>query len=53
MRDFVRLLRGEELQDDLTYLEDSLESHIVAFAAEESRQKQQVVDIQKWRATHS
>ncbi len=53
MRDFVRLLRGEELQDDLTYLEDSLESHIMAFAAEESRQKQQVVDVQKWRATHS
>lgn len=50
MRDFVRLLRGEELHDDLTYLEDSIESHIMAFAAEQSRYEQRVVDLDDWRA---
>lgn len=51
MRDFVRLLRGEELQDDLTYLEDSVESHIMAFAAEQARHEQRIIDVNTWRTT--
>lgn len=50
MQDFARLLRGEELSDGLTYLEDSLESHMMAFAAEKSRQEKRVVDLGEWRA---
>lgn len=49
MRDFVRLLRGEELQDGLTFLEDSIESHMMAFAAEQARHEQRVVDLREWR----
>ncbi|NLM41004.1 MAG: Gfo/Idh/MocA family oxidoreductase [Firmicutes bacterium] len=52
MRDFVRLLRGEELEDALTYLEDSLESHIMAFAAEQSRQEQRMIDLDAWKRDH-
>jgi hypothetical protein len=50
MHDFVRLLKGEGGQEGLTYLEDSLESHIMAFAAEQARHEQRVVDVNEWRS---
>jgi hypothetical protein len=31
-------------------LEDSLESHIMAFAAEQARHEQRVVDVNEWRS---
>jgi predicted dehydrogenase len=50
MHDFVHLLKGEGGQEGLTYLEDSLESHIMAFAAEQARREQRVVDVNEWRS---
>lgn len=49
MQDFVRMLQGQETHADLTYLEDSLESHIMAWAAEESRHEQKLVEVNTWR----
>lgn len=47
MGDFVRVLRGEI--DALTSARVSLESHLLAFAAEEARLNQSVIDMQAYR----
>lgn len=48
MRSFVRAVRGE--QQPLTTGRESLESHLMAFAAEESRLNGTVVDMAEYRA---
>jgi predicted dehydrogenase len=48
MRSFVRVLRGEEAAR--TTARDSLESHLLAFAAEEARLDGTVVDMTAYRA---
>jgi predicted dehydrogenase len=47
MRNFVRALRGEEKA--MTTARESLESHLMAFAAEESRHEGTVVDMVDFR----
>ena len=48
MSDFVRVLRGEI--EPLTSARTSLESHLLAFAAEEARLAGSVVDMSAFRA---
>jgi predicted dehydrogenase len=48
MQDFVRVLRGEA--EPLTSARVSLESHLLAFAAEEARLTHRVVDMPAFRA---
>jgi len=47
VRSFVRNMRGET--EDLVLARDSIESHLMAFAAEESRLKGTMVDMAKFR----
>ena len=47
MRDFVRSLQGEITP--LTSARESLESHLMAFAAEESRHEAKVITMQEYR----
>lgn len=47
MRQFVRVLRGEK--PPLTSARDSLESHLMAFAADSSRLNNRVVDLEAFR----
>lgn len=47
MRDFIRAVRGEG--EPMTLARESLESHIMAFAAEESRKSGKVVYIKDFR----
>jgi predicted dehydrogenase len=47
MADFVRALRGES--QPLTTARESLESHLMAFAAEESRLNHTVVEMERFR----
>ena len=49
MHDFIRMLQGKDAKDGLTYIEDSLESHIMAFAAEQARHEQRIVEMEEWR----
>lgn len=46
VRDFVRVLRGEETGDRVTEIGISCESHMIAFAAEESRIRGSVVEME-------
>ena len=48
MADWVKVLRGEA--DALTSARESLESHLMAFAAEEARLNGTVVDMAEFRA---
>jgi predicted dehydrogenase len=48
MRSFVQAVRGEH--EPLTTGRESLESHLMAFAAEESRRNNTVVDMAEYRA---
>jgi hypothetical protein len=43
------MLQGKDAKDGLTYIEDSLESHIMAFAAEQARHEQRIVEMEEWR----
>ena len=47
MHNFVRAIRGEA--EALTIARDSLESHLMAFAAEESRLNNSVIDMDEYR----
>jgi predicted dehydrogenase len=47
MRDFIRTMQGRE--EPMTPARESLESHIMAFAAEESRESGAVVDLVNFR----
>jgi len=48
MADFLAVLRGEK--EPLTTARESLESHLMAFAAEEARHSRSVVDMAEFRA---
>jgi predicted dehydrogenase len=48
---FLRAMRGEEAP--LTTARESLESHLMAFAAEESRATSRVIDMAEYRAQHA
>lgn len=52
--DMIRLYRGEEFDTtSVTFLENSVESHYMAFAAEQSRLEQgKVVDMKEFIANH-
>ena len=50
MNQFVSLLKGEEIDEWDSSLEESLESHLMAFAAEEAREKDIVIDLNSWRS---
>lgn len=47
LHDFIRLCLGEERGPNL--LEDVVESHLMAIAAEESRRRERVIDMREWR----
>ncbi len=47
MRDLVRYLSGEKTSGATTVIEDSVNSHLVCYAAEKSRKQGIVVDLQK------
>ncbi len=48
MSSFLRVLRGEEKA--LTDVRTSLESHLLAFAAEEARLSHEMIDMAEYRA---
>lgn len=48
---FLRAMRGDEAP--LTTARESLESHLMAFAAEESRAASRVIDMASYRALHA
>lgn len=49
MKQFIKLLRGEAEKDGDTMIADSLESHLMAFAAEEARKSEQVIKLDDLR----
>lgn len=48
MDQFVSLLQGKETDQRVSSLGDSIESHLMAFAAEEARAQDLVIDFKKW-----
>jgi hypothetical protein len=46
-RDLVRFLSGEQTSVSTTVIEDSVNSHLICYAAEEARKKNVVIDLQK------
>ena len=50
MRHFVQVMRGEA--PPLTSARDSLESHLMAFAAEEARLEDKTIDFMQWSKTN-
>ncbi len=51
VRSFVNMLRGQP-DDSVTTARESLESHLLAFAAEESRLQKTVVNMHEYRRRH-
>ncbi|WP_218915748.1 hypothetical protein [Halanaerobium praevalens] len=49
MKDFISLLKGERSGNSLSTLADSVESHLMAFAAEHSRKENAKIDLDKFR----
>jgi predicted dehydrogenase len=49
MNSFVRSIQNKDPNDTLTSAEASLESHIMAFAAEESRLNKETINLDKFR----
>lgn len=47
MQDLVRLLNGEKTSVSTTLIEDSVNSHLICYAAEKSRKNDVVVDLRK------
>jgi len=46
--EFVKALKGE-VKDTLSNIEESIESHLMAFSAEESRLNNKIIDVDKVR----
>ena len=51
VRSFINMARGEP-DDSVTTARESLESHLLAFAAEESRREKTVINMDEWRLRH-
>jgi predicted dehydrogenase len=51
VKDLLKLLRGEGTSVSLTALEDSVNSHLVVYAAEKSRLEKKIVTIEEIRDT--
>lgn len=49
MKDLVRFLNGEQTSVSTTVIEDSVNSHLICYAAEKSRKENVVVNIQKYK----
>ena len=47
MHDIVRYLNGDAASMSITFLDDSVQSHLLVFAAEESRKTGNIVDLSK------
>lgn len=50
MRDFVRVLNGEKTSVSTTLIKDSVNSHLICYAAEKSRKEKVVVSLQDYKA---
>jgi len=50
MNHYVKLLKGEAITRMMTTIEASIESHLMAFAAETSRKEKRVVNLEELRA---
>jgi hypothetical protein len=53
MKSFIDFILYKSKSDSLTSANASLESHILAFAAEESRLNNSVIDLQQYRKRNS
>lgn len=49
MHQFINLLKGEDDLDGMSTLEDSMESHIMAFSSEEARKNNKIINLDYWR----
>ena len=49
VKDLLKLLRGEETSVSLTKLDDSVNSHLVVYAAEKSRLEKKIVSVDEFR----
>ncbi len=47
MKDLVRFLNGEATSVSTTVIEDSVNSHLICYAAEKARKEKVVVDLKK------
>lgn len=47
MKDFVRFMQGEQVSVSTTVISDSVNSHLVCYAAEKSRKEHVIVDLDK------
>ena len=52
VRSFINTIQGRP-DDSVTTARESLESHLLAFAAEEARSNKTVIDMNKYRANHA
>jgi predicted dehydrogenase len=50
MRDFIRLVKSGGGERGLTSAEDSVQSHLLAFAAEVSRKEKRTIDMSRFAA---
>jgi predicted dehydrogenase len=48
IKDFLKLLRTNEIAPKLSLMKDTMESHLVAFAAEESRKTGKIIEMPKY-----
>lgn len=53
MADFIHLLSGENISDCVSSPEKSIESHLLAFAAEKSRHLHQVIRMKEFTASYA
>ena len=49
VKDLLKLLRGEETSVSLTELKDSVNSHLICYAAEKSRLEKKIVSVAEFR----
>jgi hypothetical protein len=47
MQDIVRYFNGDHSSKSMTLLDDSVESHLLVFASEDSRKTRRVVELSK------